>query len=120
MKKALKIIATVLIIIVLIISIMFVCDRATIDNQYKINEKNLLIPIIIYHDIVESEEQIQYDYMQTTYETFKKQITGLIDYGYKPITYKDLIEYSKGEKALYKKSFIITFDDGYEGVYKYE
>ena len=119
MKKTLKIIATVLIIIVLIISIMFVCDRATIDNQYKINEKNLLIPILIYHDIVESEEQIQYDYMQTTYETFKKQITGLIDYGYKPITYKDLIEYSKGEKALYKKSFIITFDDGYEGVYKY-
>ena len=54
MKKALKIIATVLIIIVLIISIMFVCDRATIDNQYKINEKNLLIPILIYHDIVES------------------------------------------------------------------
>ena len=94
MKKALKIIATVLIIIMLIISVIFVCDRATIDNQYKINEKNLLIPILIYHDIVESKEQIQYDYMQTTYETFKKQITGLIDYGYKPITYKDLIEYS--------------------------
>ena len=119
MKKALKIIATVLIIIVLIIGIMFVYDRATIGSQYKINEKNLLIPILIYHDIVESEEQIQYDYMQTTYETFKKQITGLIDYGYKPITYKDLIEYSKGEKSLYKKSFIVTFDDGYEGVYKY-
>ena len=52
MKKALKIIATVLIIVVLIIGIMFVCDRATIGNQYKINEKNLIIQILIYYDIV--------------------------------------------------------------------
>ena len=30
----------------------------------------------------------------------------------------DLIEYKKGNKKIYKKSCLITFDDGYEGVYK--
>ena len=119
MKKALKIIGTILIIIIVVCSCIFIYDRATINNQYKISEKNLLIPILIYHDIVESKDEIKFDYMQTTFETFKEQITGLIKYGYKPITYKDLIEYSKGEKAINKKSFIITFDDGYDGVYKY-
>ena len=119
MKKVLKALGIILIILIIIISILFAYDRITIDNQYNISEKNLLIPIIIYHDIVENEEDIQYDYMQTTYNTFKKQIIGLMKIGYKPITYKDLIEYSKGEKNIYKKSFIITFDDGYEGVYKY-
>ncbi len=119
MKKILKIFCTILVIIVLIFCSLFVYDRITINNQYNISEKNLLIPIIIYHDIVEKDEEVVFDYMQTTYETFKNQINGLIKLGYKPITYKDLIEYTEGEKKLYKKSFIITFDDGYEGVYKY-
>lgn len=40
------------------------------------------------------------------------------DFRYHFIDYTDLEQYKKGEKALYKRSCIITFDDGYEGVYK--
>ena len=39
--------------------------------------------------------------------------------GYKPITYQDLLDYKNGNKALPKWSFIITFDDGYSGIYDY-
>lgn len=119
MKKTLKIIIVIMAIIILIFTIFVVYDRLTINNKYKINEKNLKIPILIYHDIVEDESEVKEDYMQTSFETFKKQITGLINLGYKPISYKDLIAYSKNEKELSKKSFLITFDDGFDGVYKY-
>ena len=55
MKKTLKIIGTILIIIIVVCSCIFIYDRATINNQYKIGEKNLLIPILIYHNIVEKK-----------------------------------------------------------------
>lgn len=109
-----------IIIGILIISILFgiIYDRATINNQYKINEKNLKIPIFVYHNIVEESSEIEYDYMQTTKETFENQIKGLQSFGYHFISYEDLKEYSEGKKEIYKKSCIITFDDGYLGVYE--
>ena len=119
MKNVLKIIARIFFIVVMIILIIFVYDIITANNKYKIEEKNLKIPIFVYHDIVENVEEVQYDYMQTTYETFKKQINGMINLGYKPISYTDLLDYANGEKKISKKSFLITFDDGYDGVYKY-
>ena len=119
MKKALKIILGIILTIIILIAGFIIYDRATINNTYKIGEKNLKIPIFVYHDIVENEDEIQFDYMQTTKETFEKQILGLIKLGYKPISYEDLIAYNNGEKELSKKSFLITFDDGFEGVYKY-
>lgn len=119
MKKISKILISIVVIITLAIIGFISYDRLTINNQYKIGEKNLKIPIFVYHDIVMSEDEVEYDYMQTTFDKFKKQIKGLMDLGYRPISYEDLISYSKGEKKIYKKSFLITFDDGYKGVYKY-
>ena len=119
MKKGLKILTRVFIIILVIILTLFIYDRLTINNKYKIGEKNLKIPIFVYHDIVESKDEVQYDYMQTTYETFKKQINGMMNLGYKPISYTDLLDYANGKKEINKKSFLITFDDGYDGVYEY-
>ena len=105
MKNGLKIIARIFFIVVMIILIIFVYDIITANNKYKIEEKNLKIPIFVYHDIVENVEEVQYDYMQTTYESFKKQINGMINLGYKPISYTDLLDYANGEKKISKKSF---------------
>lgn len=119
-KKILKRIIIGIISIILIAIVSFIIyEMATINNTYYIGEKNLQIPIFVYHDIVVDESEIEYDYMQTTAETFEKQITGIMKLGYKPISYKDLVEYKNGEKAIPKWSFLITFDDGYAGVYKY-
>lgn len=112
------IIGIISIILITIISLI-IYEIATVNNTYYIGEKNLQIPIFVYHDIVADESQIEYDYMQTTVDTFEKQITGLMKLGYKVISYEDLVAYQNGEKAIPKWSFIITFDDGYTGVYEY-
>lgn len=118
-STAKKIILSVLLILILAIISFFIYEIATVNKTYYIGEKNLQIPVFVYHDIVEDESQIEYDYMQTTAKQFEKQITGLIKLGYKPISYEDLVAYKNGEKAIPKWSFLITFDDGYTGVYKY-
>ena len=86
------------------------------NHEYYISEKNINIPIFVYHDIV--EEMTGEEYMQTTKENFEKQILGLREIGYQIITYDDLIAYHKGEKKINEKSFLITCDDGIEGNYK--
>lgn len=117
-KKLRKIIIGITLVIMILIIGIIVCDRITINNQYHISEKNLQIPIFVYHNIVENESEIKYDYMQTSRETFEKQIIELQNYGYHFISYDDLIEYKNGNKKIYKKSCLITFDDGCEGVYR--
>lgn len=112
------------IIFLLIIIIVALCsfaiyEIATVNNTYYIGEKNLQIPIFVYHNIVKDKSEIEFDYMQTTIETFEKQISGLMKLGYKPISYEDLVAYKNGKKAISKWSFLITFDDGYTGVYEY-
>ena len=117
-KKFKKAFIGVIIIILALITSVIIYDRITINNQYYIGEKNLEIPIFVYHNIIDDNSEIQYDYMQTKESTFEKQINGLKAVGYHFITYEDLVEYKNGQKPLYKKSCIITFDDGYEGVYE--
>ena len=119
MNKALKIILGLILTVIIIVFGFIIYDRITSDNTYTISEKNLKIPIFVYHDIVENEDEVEFDYMQISKETFEEQILGLMKLGYKPISYEELIAYSKGDIAISKKSFLITFDDGFDGVYRY-
>lgn len=118
MSKLKKIVLSILLIIILAVTCFIIYEVATVKNTYYIGEKNLQIPIFVYHDIVSTEAEIEYDYMQTTKEQFEKQITGLMKLGYVPISYEDLVEYKQGKKAISKWSFLITFDDGYDGIYE--
>lgn len=93
-----------------------ICDKT---KTYYKDEKNLRIPIILYHEITEKKPERSLAYMQTTKENFEKQIKGLIEYGYTVISYDDLIAYNNGEKALPEKVVLIDFDDGYVGNYLY-
>ena len=91
--KTKKIVLSLILIIVLSIIGFIIYEVATVNKTYYIGEKNLQIPVFVYHDIVKDESQIEYDYMQTTEENFKKQILGLMKLGYKPISYQDLVDY---------------------------
>lgn len=117
-KNIVKIIISLFILAIIAVLGIFIYDRATVNNKYSINDENIDIPIWVYHDIVDNESQIKYDYMQTTKDTFENQIVGLRNLGYKFITYEDLKKFKNNEIELNKKSCILTFDDGYEGVYK--
>ena len=113
----LKIIISILTIIILLGISIYTYDRLTVNNEYLISEKNLKIPIFLYHHIVKEESEVQYDYMQTTEKTFEEQIRGLENLGYHFISYQDLIDYNNGQKKLYKKSCVLTFDDGCKDIY---
>lgn len=108
-------IVTILIIIVVIIGSSYLILVYS-NNDYYRSEKNINIPIFVYHDIV--KEMTGEEYMQTTKENFEKQILGLRKIGYQFIRYDDLIAYSKGEKKLHEKSILIAFDDGWRGNYE--
>ena len=86
---------------------------------YYKKEKNIRIPILIYHKIVETNPARNLAYLEITPQNFEKQIKGLLDYGYQVISYEDLIAYYNGQKALPERVVLITFDDGYESVYQY-
>ncbi len=118
LQKGIKLFFIILAVLLLMFFSIFACDRLTIGKTYFKQEKNLKIPIFVYHNIVKTQQEIEHDYMQTTAKTFEKQLNGLQRAGYHFINYDDLIAYEKGEKKLYKKSAIITFDDGWEGVYQ--
>lgn len=118
-KKSINIKRYVFTIIVALVTIFIMYNIVTINNTYYKDEKDINISIFVYHDIVEDDSKIEYDYMQTSKEKFINQITGLKALGYHFISYDDLIQYNNGEKALPKNSCIITFDDGWSGMYKY-
>lgn len=117
-KNIKKIILILISLILVSIISLIIYDRITINNQYNIEEANLEIPVFVYHDIVNNESEIEYDYMQTTKERFEEQIKGLQDYGYHFITYDELQKYKNHEIKLSKKSCLLTFDDGFKGVYE--
>ena len=89
------------------------------NKKYYIGEKNLKIPIFVYHEIVADSSQVENASMQTPVDVFEKQINDLKKIGYTPISYEDLIQYKEGKKAIPKRSYLITFDDGYIGIYNY-
>jgi peptidoglycan/xylan/chitin deacetylase (PgdA/CDA1 family) len=69
------------------------------------------IPIIAYHKI---SDQKEFGLTTTSPGTFEKQIRILSASGFTPLTFKDI-----GSGAvLPEKPVIITFDDGYESVYR--
>ncbi len=87
------------------------------NKKYYKDEKNIRIPILIYHEIPNKEPTRDQFYMQTTAKKFEKQLKGLLDEGYQFISYDNLVEYSKGKKAITEKTLLLGFDDGWIGNY---
>lgn len=92
-------------------------QQSSTDTFYK-NEKNIKIPILIYHEIPIEKPSRDLFYMQTTVKRFEEQIRGLLDEKYNFISYDDLVEYKNGKKALTEKTLLIGFDDGWIGNYE--
>lgn len=86
---------------------------------YKIGEKNLKLPILIYHGFstpMLSNEDDPYKLMCST-DLFEDQITTLKEDGYTFITLEDLYKYKNGRIGLPEKTIAITMDDGWLGNY---
>lgn len=70
------------------------------------------IPILMYHNVVETIQPEAPDWIYVN--SFKAQMEYVLKEGFTPITPDLLLT----KNALPKKPILITFDDGYEGVYQ--
>lgn len=85
---------------------------------YKKDEKDIKIPILIYHNFrtpIPYKEDI-YN-LFSSQENFDENVKTLLDEGYTFITLEDLYQYNKGQIGLPEKVIIITIDDGQIGCY---
>ena len=71
--------------------------------------------VLMYHDI-KTEPQNNFDVLL---KDFCAQLDWLKENGYKTLTAKDCIGYIAQGEPFPEKSVLITFDDGYSGIYNY-
>lgn len=84
---------------------------------YNINEKNIKIPLLIYHGFSTPIPDDDKYKLMCSKDIFEDQLTTLLDAGYTFITLEDLYKYKKGNIGLPEKVVAITMDDGWLGNY---
>ena len=84
-------------------------------------QKNIDIPILLYHDftlILPDEDPDNFNYINTP-KSFEENIKTLLDNGYTFLSFKDLNDAYLNKKDLPNKPILLTFDDGYYSNYEY-
>lgn len=84
---------------------------------YKISEKKINIPIIIYHAFQTPVPENDTYKLFSTAARFEENITTLLTEGYTFITLEELYQYKNGEIGLPDKVVALTMDDGWLGCY---
>lgn len=73
------------------------------------------VPVLMYHHMIKGYDINQGSIIAT--EAFEAQIKWAYDHGWQSITVEELHNHLTGTKFVKPKSFVITFDDGYESTY---
>jgi len=77
------------------------------------------IVVLTFHEVVKSENEVSNSVIICKAE-LEKTILNLLDRGYQFVTPEEFQDYFDGKLELSgKKNILFTFDDGYEGVWKY-
>ena len=84
---------------------------------YKKSEKNIKLPLLIYHGFCTPEPEDDVYKLMCTKDRFENQIKTLLDDGYTFITLEDIYKYQNNEIGLPEKNITITMDDGWDGNY---
>ena len=85
--------------------------------KYFKSEKNIKIPVIIYHAFGEVPRSDPNYGLFSNEERFEDNVKTLLDAGYTFINLEEVYQYNNGELALPEKVCVITMDDGWEGCY---
>jgi peptidoglycan/xylan/chitin deacetylase (PgdA/CDA1 family) len=73
------------------------------------------VPVLCYHDIAPDPT----NEMTTDPETFAAHLRWLSQNGFQTLTLDELRRFLKGEWRPDRPAIVLTFDDGYDGVYRY-
>lgn len=71
------------------------------------------LPVLTYHSLDDSGSVIS-----TAPSLFKKQMGYLFEQGFRTLSLSEVVHLLRERKPFPKPAFVITFDDGYQNVYK--
>ena len=71
----------------------------------------------MYHRIAEQLRGIPVPTWNVTPNKFREQLSGLVASGFRAMALRDLLETVRLGKNIPHRTFVVTFDDGYENVY---
>jgi peptidoglycan/xylan/chitin deacetylase (PgdA/CDA1 family) len=71
----------------------------------------------MYHRIAEQLSGISVPTWNVTPKRFEEQLSGLVASGFRAIALRDLLEAVQRRESVPHRTFVVTFDDGYENVY---
>jgi len=70
------------------------------------------LPILTFHDLKDHSSVISF-----SLELFRRGMLKLHEKGYQTISLLEAVDHLTQRKTFPDRSFVITFDDGYESVY---
>ena len=92
-------------------------DENMTEETFLISEKEIKIPVLLYHEFYEEEPDKKLYGSVSTPEKFEKDLLNIVGEGFKVISLNRMIDYKNGVKGIPKNSVVITFDDGYMSNY---
>ncbi|MBN1851695.1 MAG: polysaccharide deacetylase family protein [Pirellulales bacterium] len=76
-----------------------------------------LFGILMYHRVVQPIPSIALPRESVTTRRFRQQMQGLLSWGYRPWPLRKILDYHNAGRSIPPKTFLVTFDDGYECIY---
>ena len=76
-----------------------------------------MLPILMYHSIAQVPEQYDPLGLAVPRKLFEQQMAALYRAGYRCLSLSDAVRRWRGGLSQPRKSFVLTFDDGYQNLY---
>ena len=110
-----KIHILILAVAIISVSLLFALKSEPI-VKISSSQNEIKLPVVMYHHITQKSSRAG------KYVVLDTELANDIDYlkkcGYRCVTVSELIDFVEGKISLDKKIVMITFDDGFESVYK--